>query len=98
MAFVKGQSGNPGGRKKVDGDLRELARAKCPKMLQILAKIAEDEKKPTAARVTAASAVLDRGLGKPVQMLGDGDGDEISWLEFLTGARKRAQADEHTVQ
>jgi hypothetical protein len=99
VAFQKGQSGNPGGRKKIDGDLRELARSKCPKMLKILAEIAEDESKSTAARVTAASAVLDRGLGKPMQMVGDDDGNPISWIEFLTGARSRALRDEHdTVQ
>jgi hypothetical protein len=67
--------------------------------LKILAEIAEDESKSTAARVTAASAVLDRGLGKPMQMVGDDDGNPISWIEFLTGARSRALRDEHdTVQ
>lgn len=99
MAFQKGQSGNPGGRAKVDGDLRELARAKSPEMLDVLVKIALDEDKAAAARVTAASAVLDRGYGKPPQSLADPDGNPISWMDFLLGARSRALAEQaETVQ
>lgn len=99
MPFVKGQSGNPGGRAKVDGDLRELARAKSPAMLKVLIDIAQDKTKSPAARVTAASTVLDRGYGKPAQTLGDADGNPLTWVEFLTGARSRALADEReTIQ
>jgi hypothetical protein len=89
MPFVKGQSGNPGGRRKVDGDLRELARSKSPEMLQVLIGIAEDESKPAAARTNAASAVLDRAYGKPAQMLGDSDGNPLDWIDVLTLARAR---------
>lgn len=94
MAFQKGQSGNPGGRAKVDGDLRELARAKSPKMLNVLVKIALDEQKAASARVTAASAVLDRAYGKPPQTLGDADGNPIEWMDFIAAARSRALSDD----
>lgn len=66
MQFVKGQSGNPGGRPK-DNGLRELCRAHTPKAVETLVKIMQNGKSPAAARVTAACALLDRGYGKPTQ-------------------------------
>jgi hypothetical protein len=99
IAFILDTIGNPGGRPKADGDLRELARRKCPKMLDVLVAIAEDEQKPSAARVTAASAVLDRGYGKPPSTLADGDGNPIEWMDFLLAARSRYRPDDQeTVQ
>jgi hypothetical protein len=64
--FQKGISGNPGGRPKVLGDVQELARQK-PEAITTLANIMNDEKAPSAARVAAANALLDRGYGKPTQ-------------------------------
>jgi hypothetical protein len=61
--FQKGISGNPGGRPKVLGDVQELARQKP----EAIANIMNDEKAPSAARVAAANALLDRGYGKPTQ-------------------------------
>lgn len=101
MTFAKGQSGNPNGRPKkaTVADLRDLARSKCPEMLDVLVKIALDEEKAAAARVTAASAVIDRGYGRPPQSLADPDGNPISWMDFLLGARTRALSEQaETVQ
>lgn len=67
MAFKKGQSGNPGGRPKVVGEVKELARAHTVDAMQALAKIVKDNTAPAAARVAAATALLDRGYGKPTQ-------------------------------
>ena len=36
MPFKKGRSGNPGGRPKMAEEIRELARAACPKAIQTL--------------------------------------------------------------
>jgi CRP-like cAMP-binding protein len=69
--FQPGQSGNPAGRPRVVGEIRDLARAKGPAALEILMAIAEDADKPAAARVAAATALLDRGYGRPAQ-----DGEE----------------------
>ena len=94
MPFVKGQSGNPGGRKKLDGDLRELARSKAPAMLQILIGIAENEESTDKARTTAAAHVLDRAYGRPATMLGDRDGNPVDWIDIIKAATHRAYAGE----
>ena len=65
--FVKGQSGNPGGRPVVMAEVKELARSHTADAIDTLAEIMRDEDEPAAARVAAASAILDRGYGKPVQ-------------------------------
>ena len=65
--FKKGQSGNPGGRPKVLGDIQALAREKSPRMIEILEDIADNAKSHPQARVAAARELLDRGFGKPLQ-------------------------------
>jgi hypothetical protein len=70
MAFVKGQSGNPGGRRRSPvniEDLRAAAREHTAQALATLVEIAENKKATAAARVAAASQILDRGWGKPEQ-------------------------------
>ena len=67
--FEKGVSGNPGGRPRVLGDVQELARQQSPQAINTLADIMSDEKAPPAARVAAANALLDRGYGKPTQLV-----------------------------
>lgn len=61
-----GQSGNPGGRKRTDQDLQALIRSYCPMAIQTLAEIARNGTNERA-RVMAATALLDRGYGKPIQ-------------------------------
>jgi hypothetical protein len=67
--FRKGVSGNPGGRPKVEGQVREIARRYTSMAIETLAAIMVDEKAPPAARVTASIAILDRGYGRPAQAL-----------------------------
>jgi Family of unknown function (DUF5681) len=67
--FAKGKSGNPGGRPKALREVEEAARKYTPLAMQTLATIAGDTKAPPAARVTAASVLLDRGWGKSRQQL-----------------------------
>src|SRR5579859_2900121 len=59
MAWVKGQSGNPGGRLKGESELQALAAIKA------LVKALDDER----LCVAAASALLDRGYGRPAQRI-----------------------------
>src|SRR4051794_38353412 len=65
MAFKKGVSGNPGGRPKIMAPIRDLARAHSAAAIEALASIEQDIDAPPAARVAAATALLDRAYGKP---------------------------------
>jgi hypothetical protein len=61
--WVKGQSGNPGGRPKVLAELRDLARRHAPAAIQELARLAV-EAESEAVRVAAIREILDRGYGR----------------------------------
>ena len=65
--WAKGQSGNPGGRPRILEAVRDIARESTTLAIETLRTIAADAEAPHAARVSAASALLDRGWGKPMQ-------------------------------
>lgn len=67
MPFVKGQSGNPAGRRKEDYNLKMMARAHTESALKTLVEALTAENDRT--RVAAAEALLDRGWGKPAQFV-----------------------------
>lgn len=69
--FVKGQSGNPGGRPKTELAVRELARAHTEVAIKTLVKALKA--KTESVRVSAAEALLSRGWGKPPQPVGGSD-------------------------
>jgi hypothetical protein len=67
MPFKPGESGNPGGRPKVLKHVQEAAREHSSDAIKVLSAIMNNAKAPAAARISAASALLDRGYGKPLQ-------------------------------
>ena len=73
MAFQPGQSGNPGGRPKLDPRLKELAQAKTQEAFAVVLECLTDDDKKIALK--AAEMILDRGYGKPPQAVtGEGGG------------------------
>src|SRR6516225_7105466 len=68
VKFRKGQSGNPGGRPKVLGEVQELARQYAPTVIVELARLALRAKSETA-RIAAIRELLDRGYGRPRQVM-----------------------------
>jgi hypothetical protein len=62
--WKSGQSGNPGGRPRGYGEIRELARQHTDTAIETLIRIASDADAPASAQVAAANALLDRGWGR----------------------------------
>jgi hypothetical protein len=82
-----GQSGNPGGRPK---GLAALCREHTPEAVETLVRALRSDDERVA--VTAASVLLDRGWGKPVQ--GASDEDIPQKITFLHLTAMRAFSDE----
>ena len=86
MRFERGRSGNPGGRPKGHGEIRDLARQHTELALGTLAEIAAHGENESA-RVSAANALLDRGWGKPAVPVVASDVPEVITLDFGTKLR-----------
>lgn len=67
MPFVKGTSGNPGGRPVVVREVRELAQTHAPAAILRLVELMQDPDGRVA--VAACNALLDRAVGKATQAL-----------------------------
>lgn len=80
--FKPGQTGNPGGRPKIDSKVRKLAQEHTEKAIEALVEALEATKTVVvgkgenahaveapdhASRIYAANSILDRGYGKPTQ-------------------------------
>ena len=85
--FVKGRSGNPGGRPRIPESVREAARAHTAVAIATLAEVMNDKQQTGAARVAAADKILDRGWGKAPQHIAA----DYSSVENLTDAELDAE-------
>lgn len=62
-----GAGRKPGAVSKAKRDLAAMAKEHAEAALKTLTSIAQDTAAPAAARVSAATAILDRGYGRPAQ-------------------------------
>jgi hypothetical protein len=69
MPFVKGQSGNPGGKPKELRNVQLQARKISPLALRELKRILNDPQAGKQAKIAAAEVVLNRAWGRPSQQL-----------------------------
>jgi hypothetical protein len=67
--FLKGFSANPNGKSPVVREVQELARTHTVEAIETLCDIMRDPQQPGATRVAAATALLDRGYGRPPQAI-----------------------------
>jgi hypothetical protein len=94
MQWEKGVSGNLKGRPKGHGDVRALARQHTADAVSTLVTIMLDNNAAASARTSAASAILDRGWGKPEQSIMPAEKHE-SYIDFL---RQIAEQDGEDVE
>ena len=73
--FAAGVSGNPGGRPK---GIEAIAREHTVEAIAVLVRALSDE--DTRVAVTAASILLDRGWGKPKQMIAGDAENPVSYV------------------
>jgi hypothetical protein len=81
----KGQSGNPGGRPKVAADVRTEARKHTKEALGRLVHWMRSD--DPQASIRAATALLDRGCGKPAQAVVGEDGGPVHYTLSWKGDR-----------
>jgi len=90
--FLKGKSGNPGGRPTEDG-IRELARQHGPKAIARLARAMDS--KDERVSIAASIAILNRGYGTPIPSIGDGQGGgHVQLLAVMIAAARAHEAEE----
>jgi len=77
--FKPGQSGNPGGRKKVPEDVKKLLEAAAPGAIKYMIETLQDEEVNKSVRLECAKTLLDRAYGKAQQAV---DLDSNSIIEI----------------
>jgi hypothetical protein len=92
-AWKPGKSANPGGRRREEATVRELAMSYAPAAIHQLAKLAglavDENGRPIAparnenSRIAALNSLLDRAIGRPRQDLAvEGDGSSLLLLHM----------------
>ena len=87
--FVKGKSGNPGGRKPMDGETKKILEDAAPEAAQMLVAMMNNAAVNPQVRIKAAETILDRVYGKPTQAI-EGEIDNVIEIK-MGGASKYAR-------
>jgi hypothetical protein len=74
--FAPGASGNPGGRPKLPTEMKEMFQAKAPEAFEVLCQ--HLHAKDPRVSVAAATQILDRAYGRPVQQVDANINEECS--------------------
>jgi len=84
--FQKGVSGNPGGRPREVGEIRDLARVHTADAIEALRGIAVDQTAPASARVAASEALLNRAWGRPnLGISAEGEAEPVEFVVRWAG-------------
>src|SRR5262245_25383639 len=83
--FAPGMSGNPGGRPKLPTEMKEMFQAKAPEAFEVLCK--HLDAKDLRVAVAAATQILDRAYGRPVQQV-DANINEDSSVRYYAEVPK----------
>ena len=90
-----GRSPNAGGLSQEKRELIDLARERSPAALDKIFAIMNDETVPPAVQLAAAGMILDRGYGRPRQMIETGDrGRSLEDILLAIAASREAEAQE----
>jgi hypothetical protein len=76
--FKPGQSGNPGGRRAVPPEVKELFAARSHDAALFIANLMDDTGADMKLRLDAAKTILDRHLGKPATQGGDVQNERLA--------------------
>lgn len=85
--FLSGASPNPGGRPRNVSSVIELARERTAEAVQTLTDVMHDPACPASARVSAATALLDRAWGRPFSAVNVAVTDKPGSFENLNLSR-----------
>lgn len=76
--FQPGESGNPGGRAKMDPELKQMLRTASKAAFDYLSALVADTKARHADRIRASEVLIERFYGKsPQPICGDDEGSAI---------------------
>lgn len=88
--FKKGESGNPGGRPKINPEIKEILKIATPSAIKLMIDTMNDDKAKIDLRISIAQDITNRVLGKPTQSI-DGEIDQTVRIVLEGGLKEYAE-------